>query len=111
MNIERFSTCKRYTAILLTVLTALLIASPAAAATKASAAQIKKSVKLGPWYMSLEVKCTLAKAEFAERNVDLKAKTAGGKALWKSIPHLKDGARRALKIGGGGCRYFYRTMR
>ncbi len=110
MNIERFSTCKRYTAILLTVLTALLIASPAAAATKASAAQIKKSVKLGPWYMSLEVKCTLAKAEFAERNVDLKAKTAGGKALWKSIPHLKDGARHALKIGGGGCRYFYRTI-
>jgi len=91
-------------------LLATLLVSPVEAARKRKAANIKRSVKLGPWYTSVELKCKLTKAEFAERGIDLNAKTAGGKALWKTIPQLKDGTRHVLRMGGDSSRYFYRTI-
>jgi len=108
MNIKYFSTYKSIAATLLvSLIVGLLAAAPASAARAPNA---KKLVKLGPWYTSVEVKCSLAKAEFAERNVDLKAKTAGGKALWNTIPQLKDGAYLKLKMSGDSSKYFYRTI-
>jgi len=90
------------------VLTVLLLAAPNASVAKAPNA--KRLVKLGPWYTSVELKCPLAKAEFAERNVDLKAKTLKGVSLWKAIPQLKDGAYLTLKMSGASSQYFYRTI-
>ena len=118
MNIKSFSTFRRHTSVLpvlaAAALLATLLVSPAVAARKAKAkpraVNIKRSVKLGPWYTSVAVKCKLTKPEFAERGVDLKAKSAEGKALWKTMPELKDGVVHGLSLAGGCSQYFYRTI-
>ncbi|MDP6542932.1 MAG: SUMF1/EgtB/PvdO family nonheme iron enzyme [Phycisphaerae bacterium] len=114
MKTKYFSTCRRHKAVLSILvvagLLATLLAAPAAAATKSQLANIKRSVKLGPWYTSVELKCKLTTPEFAEKGIDLKAKAAGGKALWKTMSRVKDGAKYGLRMGGDSSRYFYRTI-
>jgi len=100
----------RLSCLVVTGLLAMLLVLPAGAAPKRKKVNFKNLVKLGPWYTSVELKCSLTKAEFAERNVDLKGRTAGGKALWKPIAQLKDGTAHALRLGSGSSQYFYRTI-
>ena len=88
----------------------MLIATLASPVSAAKPADAKRTVKLGAWHASLELKCKLGKPEFAERNVDLKAKTLKGKPLWTAMPKLKDGASHKLRISSDCSRYFYRTI-